>query len=181
MATFKTTSVLKSIVNKPAELFVKYKQYRGNCSSCSKSLIIFRRKHLCSICNVNLCSKCSQRYESPEYLVWRESFKSLCPKCFKEKTNQYANYDNALRVYKDIEAISINYKGPLKIIKGSEKEKLVTLFWKDKDDALMSLKISAAFINCNILYNVKHEKEQDSEGNYKFNKFQYSGIPALKK
>lgn len=181
MATSKPISILNIIVNKSVELFFKYKQYRGNCSSCSKSLIIFRRKHLCTLCNVILCSKCLQKFESPLYLVWRESFKSICPKCLKEKTNQYSNYDNAKRVFNDIETISINYKGPLKIIKGSEKEKIVTLFWKDKDDALMSLKISAAFINCNTLYNVKYETELDSEGNFIFKRYQYSGIPALKK
>lgn len=181
MAINKPTSILNIIVNKPSELFVKYKQYRGNCSSCSKSLIIFRRKHLCSICNVILCSKCSHSFESPEFLVWRESFKYLCPKCFEEKNNQYANYPNALKLSNDVETISSNYKGTPKIIQGSEKERLVTIFWKEKDDAIRSLKTSAAFINCNLIYEVKFEKKQASEGNYTFNKYQYSGIPALKK
>jgi hypothetical protein len=181
MAINKPYSTFNIIIKKPVELFYKYKERRGNCSCCSKSLILYRKKYLCSICNAILCSKCKKSFESPEYLVWRESFKKLCPKCLEEKNKQYSNYDNALRSCHNVETISVNYKGYIKIIKGSEKDRIVTTFWKDKNDALISLKVSAAFINCNLIYDVRYETKEDSEGNYKFNRFSYSGIPGIKR
>jgi hypothetical protein len=181
MAINKPLSIFNTIVNKKDELLDKYEKYRGNCSYCSKSLILFRRKHLCSICNVVLCSKCKNSFESPKYLVWRESFKKLCPNCLEEKNKRYSNYDNALRLYHNVETISANYKGNIKIVNGSEKDRIVTEFYEDMNEALISLKISAAFINCNLIYNVRYETEQWYYGNYQYKKYSYTGIPAIKR
>jgi len=159
----------------------KFKNSKGSCSFCSKVFVLFRKKHFCTKCNITLCSDCIHDFESPHYLVWDYSAKNICSKCLKELEERCSNYKNALNNESNVKIYPHTYEGPIPTVKGSEKEKITTKYWKDRDDALKSLKVSASYINCNLLFMVKQDKVQDSEGNYIFHRYRYSGFPAIKK
>lgn len=151
------------------------------CANCKKSFGLFRHKHICPECNRILCSKCLVKGPDLYYLGYEKDYK-CCQKCLlKLNFDTNPKYKKALDLQNKVLTIPQTYQGKIHIKENSEQKKITTAFFKEKEEAYKSLRTITTFQDCDIVFNVKQEREKRENGNYVYSVIRLSGIPALQK
>ena len=158
------------------------------CPGCKSSFGIFRWRYNCDCCNVVYCDDCLQK-PSFYWLTYNPvEIMDYCPRCWSTEIAELVKkYNEALTDSNNIESFSHRYKGKIGLDSKKEQKNLKSEWFKDKDDAEKQLKITASFLDLDIIYNFKVEHRTDNEdsdngkGTYYYKVFSASGTAAKKK
>lgn len=135
--------------------------------------------------------KVSKLYEKYE----KDGFSRFCEECIKMQQHELDKIINEIEIkIKEyitnlkvgawgIDDYSKNYRGRIEydedcnILINSNK------FFKDKDDALYSLKLRASKLGCNVIYNLDYDKQTEYEygSNYQYTVWSATGIASKNK
>jgi hypothetical protein len=164
----------------------------SNCTDCGKKFGLFRWRHSCSFCGKILCSSCLHSFPAFPYLTddFQEKYQNIsyCKICWQRNGQPICDsYNSAINIYDKVMIFSATYRGQIPIIKGSTQENIRTPYFRNKTDAETIMKVTAAFLGCDLVYNVFWSKETDSEtsdsgkGTYYYSVWSVRGIPAKSK
>lgn len=110
------------------------------------------------------------------------SGRGKCEDCIKLYWQPYYDkYDSAIKNRDDVKVYSKNYQGSIDYKAGSQKDVIETKYFKDKDDAMKMLKVTAHYLDCDIVYdlNWSHKKRSAKKNsNYIYKIWSVAGIPA---
>ncbi len=158
-----------------------------NCEKCGKEFTFWGRWcGKCDGCGIYACSSCMKEMKDDSKLFLVPVFieGDFCESCFKEKVQpnvdkiEYAKYNQD-----KVEIYSENYRGKV-AIPGTEKGRITTGYYRDRGDAEVILKRTAAFLECDIVFDTRMRRKTGSEdsdngnGTYRFSLWSLSGIPA---
>ncbi len=130
------------------------------CPKCNRILSSDNKKHACAICENSGCDGCIEFADWPEHPIWQ-----ICINC--------------INCAKNIDYFPETYQGDPGVF-GCSRSGIESGYYKNKDNALLVLKLQALKKNYNILVNVKEEwKTQGSDYIYKI--WQYRGIPCKRR
>lgn len=152
------------------------------CEECEKEFGFFEEEFKCRGCSKTVCSDCLIKPPKLKYLAFDliEPAGRCCNNCHSE-TNWTAinqKYEYCLDNYEQVKTYSINYEGNVPKAAGSEKNIIITDFFKDRSDAEKSLKVSAAYIECDLVTEKSFEKGKSQDGNYVHSVWRAIGTPA---
>jgi len=159
------------------------------CSKCKRQFRFFRWKYKCQKCRKDLCNSCLINLKIPiyEYLATELinlRYKELCNECYKKEFEKVKSFNEkhkqAMQDKEYVDVYPIRYKNP-PYLSGTEKTIIETDYYKDRDDAEISLRVSAAFLDCNIVFACEFISKKNRDGNYIYKTWQARGIPAKKK
>jgi uncharacterized protein YbjQ (UPF0145 family) len=125
------------------------------CPHCDNEFGLFRWRHVCDICGETVCADCLT-----EHLF------EYCPTCMQ-------NAENTVETY------SVTYKGN-KYKPCTDIGEIETNWFRRRDNALKELKMRAARLGCDVVYNVNYDEDTENEGNYFYSVWQATGIAAKK-
>lgn len=148
----------------------------------------------CKWCGKLCCSDCAKTVDSKIHHVIRKRLdpklhaESLCPGCANkhqaEMNEIYQAWRNARCSDSPVEVVSANYQGRKYVF--GEEISIESDDYEDKEDALKELKALARYFNCDIIMEVKLNKDSDWQetergGEYWYSVWNYSGIATHKK
>jgi len=173
---------IKYTINKRIE-----KINNNKCPSCNKKFWFFKNKYKCVSCGKSFCFNCLRAEHEANYL--NSDLYNIgglyCESCFNEKvTPVLLKYRNAVKKSKHVELFPFTYKGKLKI--SSNSKTIYTDWYENKQETEEELKVSAAFMDCNVVYDIEWSKDTDSEpsengrGTYYYTIWQAKGVLAIK-
>jgi hypothetical protein len=150
------------------------------CSCCHKKFHIFRWKHDCPCCNNTFCSKCLKSVPELEYLNQQQyDFNILCSNCIKSIVDPVLKkYEQSLEIEAGVKTYPATYKGKIDIQGGSVGKQITTQYFRRKGDAEKSIRVCAAFLGFNLVYNIEWQSEENSSGNYTYTVWRGVGTPA---
>lgn len=147
-----------------------------HCKDCGGEFHPFRWIYKCGCCDKEFCSSCLYITKDFTYLSG-DPFKKneVCSNCFDKVYRPLrSKYLKAEENSHNIDLISINYKGKVNY-KPKSEQKIETRWTKDSDDADMYLSVTAAFLGCDAVINVKTEKSPRRDGNYIYKLYRMTG------
>jgi hypothetical protein len=161
--------------------------FTGSCKKCNQRFSLFHWKHKCENCRLELCSNCITLFEyiHHPFLVdelARHPNGYFCDKCLKTMAPVYQEFESKyIQARKDaqfVETYPSTYINPPKI-NGSEQPVIETDFYRQREMALLCIKVSSAFLYCDLVYDLRYNSTTVEESNgYKYKKWSCSGIPA---
>lgn len=181
-------------------LILNMKIMEGKCFLCGKEpkhrwFSVNLTVKPCEWCGKLCCCDCSERVyltihhdEIRERIDPKLHAEYLCPKCantHKAEMNKiYEAWDKACESDSPVEVVSANYQGKKDVF--GERIPIKSDEYEDRDDALKELKALARYFNCDIIMEVKFEKDSDWEetesgGEYRYSVWSYSGVATRKK
>lgn len=120
-----------------------------------------------------------------------DEFSRFCGQCLKVQQEELDksikkiedNIKNDIANLKDgaieMQIYSKNYQGMIEHDKTCNIS-ITSNEYKDKDEALYSLKLKATNLDCDMIYNLSYEKETENDGNYYYSVWRASGIATKK-
>ena len=121
-----------------------------------------------------------------------EGFEELPDSLKPEETGRYCEecassgafsdvdaYEAAIESWESVETWPATYKGRVRV-HSSPKHKIVSDFFRDRDDALDQLKVGAMFLECNAIMEVKYNYEKRTSDNYTYKVWRATGIACKK-
>ena len=134
------------------------------CPACNRGFGLFRWRYNCDFCNRVYCSDCLRKPTFQKLTNSPIKIADYCPQCWDSIAQPaIAQYEKALTNYSKVEIFSCKYKGHIPRDMSFTPIQLKTDFFSDRDNAENALKTDAAFLNCDIVYDVTIEKDTDSE------------------
>ena len=147
---------LWAILLAPPVFFGLYKKLKGMgkyCTDCGKEFGLTQWINKCVCCDKLICSSCT--YELPKLKKILDIKGKFCKECWESYNEALENYDKVILYYS-------NFKGIVPIEKNSEKATITTSQYEDKAEAEDHLKIEAARLGCDLVYNVALTKDSRS-------------------
>lgn len=136
-----------------------------NCSNCNSEFGVFRWKHECCGCEGVFCSKCLKSFYGYKDLVVNTSEAGdYCSNCWGQQVAPVVEkYKTSQQNASSVELVSVNYKGKINIDQNVQPTILKSSWYKNREDAESSLKLSAAFLGCDTVLEFALEKNSKDE------------------
>lgn len=94
--------------------------------------------------------------------------------CRAESDARSASYQRALAASYSIETFSKNYKGRVPADPRSGQE-VSSSWYKSQEDADKELRVQAALVQCDVVFDVSCEKREATSGNYRYSEWRKAG------
>lgn len=155
-----------------------------SCKSCSKEFGIFRWRKECSCCQAIVCRDCICSVPKCDIAIdiFPDFGSSVCDACWSSKgKTPYLKYQECLDSKKEVELVSINYKG----VKGRLNKNgipITTGWFRDKGDCESCLQVTASFLGREIVTQVSIERGTGTEsgdspqGTHTYSKWRGTGL-----
>jgi hypothetical protein len=168
------------------------------CPGCQNNTIpvfLFEWAWKCDLCKIKYCNSCHKKFiriainnrpeikYSPQECIIHNKPKdiNICSSCADKLNEQNKQYQDLYNNHKNVETFPETYKGKIPFVEGSQKAIISSNWFKEKEDTLIMLQISALKTECNIVFNIKYENKSHHEGNYYYKVWKATGIPAKRK
>lgn len=141
-----------------------------SCPSCKKKFGLFRQKAVCPECGKDFCTDCLQQLPDVSSLTF-DPFSGingtrLCKVCWSSMALPVkSSYDQALSQKFGVEIFEADNPDKPELSGNSPGKELISDFFKTQEEAEDSLKITAAFLECNVIYDLHWEKQARKSGN----------------
>ena len=168
-----------------------------SCFKCGRQLKILSFKYKCTRCGHIFCSNCIQKLEVSEETMKKlrrtngfvepgGSFWTgyhLCPQCATGFKQEVRRMEASASSCEGVELVSSNYRGRKKYT-GTPRY-IETEYHRDREDSINELKTIARYYGCDMVIDVKcqrdvDDEETDSGGTYTYSVWSYSGKAVRK-
>jgi hypothetical protein len=139
------------------------------CLLCGKKFGLFRSRHLCGSCGAVCCEGCTrpvpaQLEDITVPVFGQPEGADVCSTCFDEEMSplrekMYVARTRAPR----IDTWPAFYKGTIPVDKARPHQQIASRHFREKPMALDALRVTAAFLDCDLVYDVRYEKEMRTE------------------
>lgn len=152
------------------------------CAICGKDIGFFDREFKCRGCGKICCADCVKEIDFrgnystygvhvPNYEISFTKFSRVaCPSCAAKHEGVNASISSAQTWSHTVELFSKNYLGRIPKASNCTEYSIETNWYSDRDRAEQELRSIAKFKNCDLVYNVRYEKDTRSESTGKNNK-----------
>lgn len=140
-----------------------------NCYKCDSKFGLFRWRSHCEECGRTYCSDCIVKFReytwyafSPPSNRYRNNY--LCIDCWNKQIREFDNkYLDSLERYKTVESFPKTYRGKIPINRNIPPDTIKSDYFRNRDDSLDQLKITALMHGYDVMYNVEWIKKTESE------------------
>ena len=146
----------------------------SHCIRCGKKLGLFRKRFRCTMCGAITCKQCQRPVPDQLEDITVPVFDfpagtAICVTCFQDVVPQAEERMAAARTGASrIDTWPASYKGQIPVDTTKSVHQIESRFFRDKQSALNALRVTAAYLGCDLVYEVRYEKERrtEEEGTY---------------
>jgi hypothetical protein len=141
----------------------------SHCIRCGKKLGIFRKRFRCTMCGAICCKQCHRimpdQLEDITVPVFDYPAGTIiCVTCFQDvvpvgEEKMAAARTGATR----IDTWPASYRGQIPVDTTKPVHQIASPYFKDKQMALNSLRVTAAFLGCDLVYEVRYDRETKNQ------------------
>jgi hypothetical protein len=141
----------------------------SRCLRCGKKLGLFRKRFRCTMCGAITCKQCQRAVPDQLEDITVPVFKFpagtiICVTCFQDMVPRAEEKMAAARTGASrIDTWPASYKGQIPVDTAKPVHQIESRFFREKQLALNALKVTAAFLGCDLVFEVRYEKEMRSE------------------
>jgi hypothetical protein len=141
----------------------------SHCLRCGRKLGVFRKRFRCTMCGAICCQQClrtvPEQIEDITVLVFDyPAGTNICVTCFQEAIPAGEEKMAAARTGAGrIDTWPATYTGQIPVDTGKPVHPIESRYFREKQLALNALRVTAAFLECDLVYEVRYEKEMRSE------------------
>lgn len=141
----------------------------SHCLRCGKKLGVFRKRFRCTMCGAITCKQCQRAVPGQLEDITVSVFDypagtSICVTCFQDVVPEAEEKMAAARTGASrIDTWPASYKGQIPVDTTKPVHQIESRYFREKSLALNALKVTAAFLGCDLVYEVRYEKETRSE------------------
>ncbi|PKM81561.1 MAG: hypothetical protein CVU89_08685 [Firmicutes bacterium HGW-Firmicutes-14] len=146
------------------------------CAGCGKPI--------CSACSLK-CDRCKEPFCPTCIMTGSSRISYLCPGVVKHDilcepclTDRYSKLEEAIERESRVKVFSKNYKG--KVYYSKPARRLSTSLFELREEALKALCVTTAFLNMELVFNVRYIRHRALHGNHIYYLWQATGIAAKK-
>lgn len=156
-----------------------------NCYKCDSKFGLFKWRNHCEECGRTYCSDCIVKFKKYTWYAFsapsnRYKNDYLCKNCWNKRIKTFdKKYIDACRKYETVESFPKTYKGKIPINKNIPPVTIKSDYFRNRDDSLSQLKITALMHGYNVIYKVEWIKETESESGSGNGTYYYSVWKAV--
>lgn len=111
--------------------------------------------------------------------ILSESDNEICEYCYEKhiKPIEIA-YEKALSDAKNIKTYPVTYQGKVSVDYSTSNSNYKSEYLEEKEASLEQLKVTAAYLSYDVIYDVSYDKETNTNGNYRFATWSAKGTMA---
>ncbi len=140
----------------------------SHCLRCGKKLGLFRKRFRCTMCGAITCKQCRRTipdqlediavpvFEYPRGTV-------ICVTCFQDVVPEAEEKMAAARTGASrVDTWPASYRGQIPVDTTKDVHQIASRYFSDKQIAHSALKVTAAYLGCDLVYEVRYDRETKS-------------------
>lgn len=140
----------------------------SHCLRCGRKLGLFRKRFRCTMCGAITCKECRRAVPDQLEDITVSVFDYppgtvICVTCFQDVVPRAEEKMAAARTGASrIDTWPASYRGQIPVDTTKDVHQIASRYFSDKQVAHNALKVTAAFLGCDLVYEVRYDRETRS-------------------